>query len=131
MTRISEFEILPKRVEWRGNSHRELLAFPQPARRKAGFNLDLVQRGKEPEDWKPLSAIGAGVCELRVRSGGEEGAIQHRVIYVAKFAEAVYVLHVFEKRTRATPRHHIEVARARYRLLIRERGSSEPEEGRA
>jgi len=84
--------------------------------REAGHQLELVQDGREPKDWKPMSTIGTGVNELRVRAGGA-----FRVIYVAKFAEAVYVLHAFEKKSRRTALLDIELARSRYRNLIQTR----------
>lgn len=86
----------------------------------AGMNLDLLQDGLEPDDWKPMESVGPGARELRIRTY-EGGAMQHRVIYVAKFAEAVYVLHAFEKKTEQTPLRNINVAAARYRQLLVER----------
>ncbi len=86
----------------------------------AGYALWDVQRGKAPADWKPMSHVGDGACEIRVRTH-VGGTVQHRVIYVAKFDEAVYVLHAFQKRTQATSQHNIEVGRARYTQLLRQR----------
>jgi len=68
--------------------------------------LDLVQQGLEPSDWKPMPTVGTGVYEIRVHAGTE-----YRVFYVAKFAEGVYVLHAFEKRTRQTRQADIDLAR--------------------
>jgi phage-related protein len=82
------------------------------ARQRAGFELWEVQQGREPCDWKPMPSIGSGANELRVHAGGER-----RVIYVAKFDEAVYVLHAFAKKTRRTPQREIELARSRFREL--------------
>jgi phage-related protein len=109
-----------KKLEWVGRAYEELQDFPREAIRKLGFNLRLVQGGQEPEDWKPMESVGQGAREIRVRTY-EGGTVQHRVIYVARFAEAVYVLHAFEKKTEATPQHHLDVARARYSQLLRER----------
>ncbi|HEX6041970.1 type II toxin-antitoxin system RelE/ParE family toxin [Longimicrobium sp.] len=109
-----------KLVEWVGRSKAELLDFPRAAIRRAGRELGLVQEGEEPEDWRPMETIGPGACEIRVRTH-EGGTVQHRVIYVARFAEAVYVLHAFQKTTRATSQHNIDVARARYAQMLRER----------
>ena len=81
-----------------------------------GFQLWRVQCGLEPNDWKPMPRVGLGVQEIRVHTGGE-----HRVLYVAKFTEAVYVLHAFEKRTRRTPNDDLDLARQRLRLLISQR----------
>jgi phage-related protein len=69
-----------------------------------------------PSDWKPMTTVGTGVIEIRVHT-----AIEHRVFYIAKFEEAVYVLHAFEKRTRQTPRADIELARKRLADLTRRR----------
>ena len=76
-----------------------------------------VQAGKEPADWKPMPSVGLGVNEIRVREDG--GAF--RVIYVAKFSEAVYVLHAFQKKAPKTSKPDIELARRRFRELIQER----------
>jgi phage-related protein len=90
--------------------------FPQPARRRVGYELYIVQSGLEPSDWKPMSSVGAGVQEIRVHTGRE-----HRVFYVAKFEEGTYVLHAFEKKTRKTPMADLELARSRMRELLRRR----------
>ena len=63
-----------------------------------------------------MPALGPGAREIRIHT-----ALEHRVLYVAKFAEAVYVLHVFEKRSRRTAKRDVEVAGQRYRALIRQR----------
>lgn len=76
----------------------------------------MVQEGLEPPDWKPMPSVGAGVTEIRIRTG-----VEHRVFYVAKFRNAIYVLHAFEKRTRKTAKKDIELAAKRYRELIRDR----------
>jgi phage-related protein len=86
--------------------------FPADARRQAGFELDSVQRGLEPSDWKPMTSVGTGVREIRIRVLGE-----WRVIYVAKLADAIYVLHAFQKKTQRTRREDIELARRRYRQI--------------
>ncbi|SRR6266478_3535620 len=84
-----------KPLHFMGSSHSDLKAFPEEARRDAGFNLDFVQRGLEPEDRKPMKTVGAGVNEIRVR----EASGAYRVIYLATRPEAVYVLHCFQKKT--------------------------------
>jgi phage-related protein len=101
-----------KRLEFVGSSLDDLRAFPAEVRRAAGFELGFVQRGLDPSDWKPLSEVGAGVREIRIHILGE-----WRVLYVAKFAEAVYVLHAFQKKTQKTRREDIELARIRYRQI--------------
>ena len=98
-----------KRLEFVGSSLDDLRAFTAEARRAAGFELGFVQRGLEPSDWKPVKEIGAGVREIRIHVLGE-----WRVLYVAKFAEAVYVLHAFQKKARKTRREDIQLARERY-----------------
>lgn len=87
---------------------------PAEVRFEAGYELYRVQLGREPTDWKPMSGIGAGVAEIRV-----SGERAHRVFYVARFAEAVYVLHVFEKKSRRTSGLDLAIGRARYRELVR------------
>ena len=81
----------PKPVEFQGNSLDDLRAFPIGARREAGHQLDQVQSGQEPDDWKPMNTVGQGVKEIRIR----DAAGAFRVIYLAKFVDAVYVLHCF------------------------------------
>src|SRR5437870_12919782 len=100
---------------WLGSSRTDVRAFPRDARQLAGFQLRRVQQGLEPLDWKPMLVVGPGVREIRIHTG-----LEHRVLYVAKFAEAVYVLHVFEKRSRRTAKRDVEVAEQRYRALIRQ-----------
>ena len=94
----------------------DLRDFPRSARRATGFQLDKVQGGEDADDWKPMPAVGNGVHEIRVRD--ESGA--YRLMYVAKFPEAVYVLHAFQKKTRKTALADLELAKDRYReVLIR------------
>ncbi len=103
-----------KPVEFLGDSLEALKQFPRIARRSAGLPLDQVQRGLDPDDWKPLKTVGAGVNEIRVR----DAAGAFRVIYVARLAEAIFVLHCFEKKSRRTPASDIAIARKRYRQLV-------------
>ncbi len=105
-----------KPVAWLGDSRDRLREFPDEARGRAGFELWEVQQGKEPTNWKVMPSIGIGVNEIRVRAGEA-----FRVIYVAKFREAVYVLHAFQKKTRKTPPADVELARTRYRAMLKER----------
>lgn len=90
-------------------------AFPETVRREAGFQLDKVQRGLMPDDWKPMKSIGQGVNEIRIRD--TLGAF--RVIYVAKLEEAVYVLHAFQKKTPKTAKPDLDLAKARFQALKR------------
>lgn len=105
-----------KPVEFRGSSLDDLRAFPLAPRREAGHQLDQVQNGQEPDDWKPMNTAGQGVKEIRIRD--EAGAF--RVIYVAKFADAVYVLHCFQKKTEKTCKTDVDLAAKRYRDLLKE-----------
>jgi len=107
-----------KPVIWLGDSYARLRQFPREPMREMGYQLERLQAGKEPSDWKPMSSIGVGVNEIRVRAGGA-----FRVIYVAKFAEAVYVLHAFQKKSRRTEQLDLELARKRFNLLMNERRS--------
>ena len=93
-------------------------AFPLTARREAGYQLDQVQNGREPDDWKPMNTMGQGVKEIRIRD--EAGAF--RVLYVTKFADAIYVLHCFQKKTEKTSKADVELAAKRYRELLKELG---------
>lgn len=95
-----------KPLIWMGSTMEAVRAFPAGARRRAGYQLYLVQQGLDPNDWKPLPSVGPGVREIRVHIDGE-----YRIFYVAKFAEAVYILHAFEKRTRKTRQADIELAK--------------------
>jgi phage-related protein len=107
-----------KPVAFRGNSLDDLRSFPLAARREAGHQLDQVQNGYEPDDWKPMSTVGRGVKEIRIRDAF--GAF--RIIYVAKFADAVYVLHCFQKKTERTSKADVDLAAKRYSDLLKELG---------
>ena len=106
----------PKPVEFRGSSLDDLRAFPTDAKREAGYQIDLVQNGEDPDDWKPMATVGPGAKEIRIR---DEAGI-FRVIYVAKFNDAIYVLHCFQKKTQQTSQPDIDLAEKRYRDLKRE-----------
>ena len=105
-----------KPVEFLGDSLDALRAFPDSARQNAGFEIDKVQRGQEPDDWKPMTTIGAGVREIRIW----DDAGTFRVIYVAKLADAIYILHCFQKKTQATSQKDITTARKRFKDLMKE-----------
>jgi phage-related protein len=102
-----------KPIVWIGSSLDDLRTFPEDARRVAGFELRRVQQGLQPTDWKPMAGVGAGVEEMRVHTEQE-----HRVFYIARFDEGVYVLHAFEKRSRKTPAREIDLARNRLREAL-------------
>ena len=107
-----------KFVEFRGSALDDLRAFPEAARREAGYQINQVQHGQEPDDWKPMNTVGRGVREIRVRD--VSGAF--RVIYLATLADAVYVLHCFQKKTERTSKADVDLAVKRYRDLLRELG---------
>ena len=104
-----------KPIEFLGDSLRSLREFPDDAKRDAGYQLDRVQHGLQPDDFKPMPTIGKGVEEIRVR--GDTGA--YRVIYTARLADAIYVLHAFQKKTQATSKRDIDLAKQRFALLSR------------
>lgn len=104
-----------KPVEFLGKALDELRSFPERARRAAGYEIDRVQRGYDPEDWKPMPSVGKGVREIRVW----EEAGTFRVIYLAKLEDAVYVLHCFQKKAQKTATSDIDLARNRYKELMR------------
>src|SRR5581483_4828197 len=85
-----------KEILWVGSAYEDLLAFPKEARKEAGFQLGKVQARLEPTDWKPFEDVGAGTREIRIR----DASGVYRVMYVARFEEAIYVLHCFQKRLR-------------------------------
>lgn len=102
-----------KGIIWQGSSYRDLLAFPKDARREAGFQLDKVQHGLDPDDWKPMSTIGQGVREIRI----SEASGLFRIIYVANIGALVYVLHAFRKKTRKTSLRDLRLAKARFNAI--------------
>ena len=105
-----------KAVSWCGDSLHRIREFPEASRRKVGQQLNRLQHGFEPHDWKPMPGVGPGVCEIRVHEVGE-----HRVLYVAKFAEALYVLHAFAKKSQKAPKRDLGAAAARFRALVETR----------
>ncbi len=105
-----------KPVTFCGSSLSCLRQFPEGARHDTGYQLELLQRGEQPSDFKPVPAIGKGVEELRVW----DGSGTYRVIYTARLADAIYVLHAFKKKTRATSMKDIEIAKIRFNELMRE-----------
>ena len=104
-----------KRLAFLGSSRADLKDLPDEVRRVAGFQLDRVQRGLNPEDWKPMTSIGSGVREIRI----QESSGAFRVIYAAAIADAVFVLHAFQKKTQRTPARDIDLAAARLKELLR------------
>lgn len=111
---LNMFDLKP--IQFRGSALDDLRAFPISARREAGHQLDQLQHGRDPDDWKPMNGVGQGVREIRIRDAS--GAF--RVLYVAKFEDAVYVLHCFQKKTEKTSKADIDLAAKRYRDLLGE-----------
>lgn len=111
-----------KPIDWRGSSLRDIKdddIFTPGARREAGRQLGQVQAGLEPDHWKPFDDVGAGTKEIIINL--DDGWF--RVMYVAKFSEAVYVLHCFKKKTNTTSKHDKDVAATRYKAVIQERSN--------
>ena len=109
-----------KPIDWRGSSFKDLTdenVFSLEARKVAGTQLRKIQRGDEPDDWKPFDDVGTGTKEIRIKLA--DGAF--RVMYVAKFPEAVYVLHCFKKKTQQTSQHDKDIAKLRDKAVIQER----------
>ena len=105
-----------KTVQFRGNSLDDLRSFPASAMREAGYQIDRIQNGLLPDDFKPMTSVGSAVSEIRIWD--ESGTF--RVIYVAKFENAVYVLHCFQKKSQKTTKKDIDLAAKRYKDLIKE-----------
>ena len=102
-----------KEIIWLGSSYQDLRAFPDNAKRAAGFQLDKIQRGLEPDDWKPMTTVGPGVREIRITVSSDI----FRVIYVANIGASIYVLHAFQKKSRKTSLKDISLARARFKAI--------------
>ncbi len=103
-----------KSIHWLGDTYRAVKAYPVTVRQNIGYNLDKVQRGLEAEDWKPMQSVGRGVKEIRIHEEKE-----YRILYVAKFAEVIYVLHSFVKKTQQTAQKDIELGRQRYSEMMK------------
>jgi len=104
-----------KSVHFVGDSLKALRDFPEDARKDAGYQLDRVQRGLQPKDFKSMPSIGAGVEEIRVWD--DNGTF--RVIYTARINDFVYVLHAFQKKTQATSRRDINLAKMRLSQVLK------------
>src|SRR6266567_833146 len=103
-----------KALIWLGKSRSDLRVFPALARRLAGFQLRRVQQGLDPDDWRPMQTVGPGVREVRIHIAGA-----HRVFYLTTQADAIYVLHAFEKKTQKTSAHDLRTGRERFRALAK------------
>ena len=106
-----------KKIVFAGRTLEKIKDFPDKARREAGFQLDKVQQGENPTDWKPMSSVAPGVQEIRI---SESDGI-YRIIYIARFEEAVYALHAFQKKTQKTNKSDIDVAKNAYKMIIEAR----------
>lgn len=106
-----------KKIIFVNRSLDELKLFPLAAKREAGYQLDRVQRGFEPTDYKPMSTVGAGVKEIRIKDSDDI----YRIMYVAKFEEAIYVLHAFKKKTQKTSRQDLSIAISAFKKVLEER----------
>ena len=105
-----------KAIYWVGSSYKDLLSFPLEAKQDAGYQLHRIQNGLNPEDWKPFQSIGTGVKEIRINDDGNS----FRIMYIAKYAGKIYVLHSFQKKTQKTRSSDIELAKNRYNAIIKE-----------
>jgi len=103
-----------KPIEFCGRSLEVVCQFSAAVKRESGYQLDRVQHGLDPQDWKPMTSIGTGVREIRIQDHG-----QYRIIYVAKFSDAIYVLHAFQKKTQKTRKTDIDTAKREYEALKR------------
>lgn len=99
-----------------GRSKADLKSFPAAVVDDMGHQLFRVQCGFDPDDWKPMNGIGAGVKEIRVR----DASGIFRTVYLATRREAIYVLHCFQKKTQQTARHDIDLARKRLGEILRQ-----------
>ena len=107
------YNLPTKRIEFLGTSLKAVREFPAIAKREAGHQLDRVQHGLNPTDWKPVKSVGPGVREIRIQHEG-----QYRVIYVASFEETIYVLHAFQKKSRKTGRQDLDTAKRALREVL-------------
>ena len=89
--------------------------FPEHIQDDGGYQLDQLQRGLEPADFKPLIRVGSGAYELRL----DDETNEYRVVYVAKLDNKVWVLHAFQKKTRTTRDSDIESAKDAYDALVK------------
>jgi phage-related protein len=113
----TNIDILTRRrkpIRWMGAARTAVRTLPAETRGRIGFELFAVQDGRQPSDFKPMPSVGSGVYELRVH-----GDKEHRVFYIARFEEAIYVLHVFEKRSRKTADSDLRIGQRRYADVIR------------
>lgn len=94
-----------------GTTHEDMGAQRKVIQQRLGYQLERVQRGLKPHDYKPMPTVGTGAYEIRVK---DEAGVA-RLMYVAKFGGKVHVLHVFTKKTQKTPKTDIDLAAKRYK----------------
>ena len=109
-------EFKMKQIQFMGTSLKDLRDFPETVRGLAGFELREVQKGNTPSDWKPMTSIGIGVKEIRIKD--KEGIF--RVVYVVKYLERVIVLHAFQKKAQKTPKKDLDLAQQRLKVVLEE-----------
>lgn len=102
-----------KPIAWLGSSLNDLLQFPANIKRELGYDLSLIQAGREPRDYKPMPSLGSGILEIRVKDS--HGAF--RLVYVARMKNHIYVLHTFQKKTQKTAPKDTALIRQRYRMM--------------
>ncbi|WP_413529358.1 type II toxin-antitoxin system RelE/ParE family toxin [Rahnella inusitata] len=112
-----------KDIDWRGSSLKDLRDFPVDAKKRAGYELEQIQHGLAPTEWKSINHWGAGVVEIKL----DAVAGTFRVVYVAKFEEAIYILHCFQKKNQQTSPKDVAIIKARYAEIVRERQRRENE----
>lgn len=111
-----------KPIKWMGGSKAVLASFPKAVIQEAGYQLDRVQLGLQPDDFKPMKQLGKGVRgieEVRIQDVGSSGI--YRIMYVARFEDAIYVLHCFSKKTQKTTQRDKDMTIKRYKAMIEER----------
>ena len=108
-----------KDIEFWGDSLDVIRNLPEGAKTAAGYQLDRLQRGMQPDDFKPMKSIGAGVEEIRIKESGNA----YRIVYIARFGDAVHVLHAFQKKSQKTSKRDLEIATQRYKQVVTERRS--------
>ena len=103
-----------RELEFIGSSLEDLKEVPIDVRGVAGAELRRVQRGEKPLHGRSIKTIGAGAFEIKVKD--RQGAF--RVFYVAKFAEVIYVLHAFQKKSQKTSKQDIALGKQRYKEML-------------
>lgn len=100
-------------IAWEGDSKEVISSFPDAAKSNLGFDLRLLQEGRKPTDYRPMTSIGTGVFELR----DQDDRAWYRVVYLSRVRDVIHVLHCFEKRSRETPMKEINTARQRLKAV--------------